>query len=335
MPISDRRKQFRALSLALLLVLLAHLLVMGGLIGGWLGWPDESEAPVPESLSVRLVTPAAPPQSAPRPTSVRPKPTPEPAPAAQVAPDMPAAGAADSGVVPQTPVPRLPPAAERLPKAGRLAVEAFWGEYQLGAAPLGRGEIEIGFPADDRYVITLSARAVRWLSVFVSGEVKFLSEGRLGPDGLIPERFYQSTPRQGPSESRFDLDRGLAQLKPGGPELPMPPGVQDRLSVVFQLALWGQSRPGGLQPGETLAVPLAGRSEVRQLRFSVGDREDLVLPGGILVSAIRISSDPFEFSRQGQIEMWLDPADRYFPARILYREPSGRTLDFLAIRPVF
>lgn len=225
-----------------------------------------------------------------------------------------------------------PPPIDRVPKSGALAMEAYWGEFGLDRQPLGRGEIVLGYPGDERYEIALVARAVGWLSAFVSGPVEIRSEGRLTPEGLVPERYRQNTPRRGLQESLFDPGANTARLKADGPLVPAPPGLQDRLSVVFQIAWIGESQQGGLTPGQRFSFPLATDRELKIVAFQVGDEEDLVLPGGILVPALRVTSDPIDTRRMGLIDVWLDPTDRHLPVRIRYTEPSGRALDFLAIR---
>ncbi len=297
-------------------------------------------APILVTLIERPRLPPPPPLPPPAPADPAP---PEPALAPEVAANVessgiqggvsaPGAGEAPLSAPPAAPPSQpVPPVRESLPAEGGLAIQAFLGEYALGEKPLGVGEIRLSFPGQDRYEIELTARATGWVSALVSGDVRFKSEGTLSPYGLKPKRYSQFTPFRGASESRFDADRG-AQLTPDAPWIYLPAGLQDRLSVVFQLAFIAQTRPEQFGAGQRHVLPMATHREIKPLAFTVSDPEELVLPGGILVSAIKVSSDPFEFRRQGRIEIWLDPADRFYPVRIQYREPGGRVLDFIAIR---
>jgi hypothetical protein len=305
-------------------VTLGHLLLLALL---WLDlqWllrltPRPIEAPPLEFAWVRPIPPAgavAPVQNA-RPESPPPEPLAvEPVPTEK-------AQAQQAGA----PTPPI----DRVPKSGALAMEAYWGEFGLDRQPLGRGEIVLGYPGEERYEIALVARAVGWLSAFVSGPVEIRSEGKLTPEGLVPQRYRQNTPRRGLQESVFDAATNTARLKADGPTVPAPAGLQDRLSVVFQIAWIGESQKGGLAPGQRFTFPLATDKELKHVAFQVGDEEDLVLPGGILVPALRVTSDPIDSRRMGLIDVWLDPTDRHLPVRIRYTEPSGRALDFLAIR---
>ncbi len=312
-------------------VLLLHALVLAWLSDTLVGWVRllPSQEPSPVEVSWVLPPPTVQPQSKAKPT------IPLPPPAAEPSADEPAPTSTNLDASTTQAAASPGPRAAEMPKPGVLAVEAYWGVHALDGQPLGRGEIRLEYPNPGEYALTLKAKAVGWLSVFVSEPVELMSAGQLGPDGLVPTRFKQNTPRRPPAESRFDPAAKTAQLAADAPVIPAPEGLQDRLSVAFQLAWIGESQPKGLEPGQRFEIPLATHKEVRTVAFQVGDPEDLVLPGGILVSALRVTSDPLQTRRMGQIDLWLDPADRHFPVRILYSEPGGRALDFLAIRSVF
>ncbi|MEY2776475.1 MAG: hypothetical protein RLY30_573 [Pseudomonadota bacterium] len=328
----------------LALILVAHLLLVWGLdqLTGreaerLLQRPPIMVQLIPSPV-VTLQRPAAPSPASPPPPAVLPDPPsagePLVNPATRFAADESAANASGSGrdkpvspaAAPPAPAPR-----ESLPESGTLAIQAFLGEYALGEDPLGVGEIRLSFPRPDRYEIELKARAQGWVSAVVSSEVAFRSEGALTPYGLQPTRYAQVTPFRGATESLFDPEQG-ARLKPDSPWIYRPAGLQDRLSVVFQLAFLAQTRPEQFGSGQRHVIPMATDREIKPLAFTVGNPDELVLPGGILVNALLVESDPFEFRRQGRIKIWLDPADRFYPVRIQYSEPSGRMLDFIAIR---
>lgn len=332
------------LLLIVVLVLLAHLVVawlVKGLLANW-SFP----APTEQMLFAQLVQPPSPPLPSPAPAvpSV-PKASPSLPPVAAPPPPGPTAAVSTElkpqasspqdpylGALEKTEALRLSRPADLMPNQGVLPLRAYWGRYDQGGQLLGEGEIVMHYPTPAQYQVALRARALGWLSLLVSGEVGIKSEGILTSAGLSPMHFEQVTPRRGRVESRFDPVARLAVLRPTQDPMPIPVGTQDRLSVVFQLAWLGESQPGGLRPGQRFDLPLATLSEVRMLTFHASDREDLAFPGGMVVPTIKVVSDPFQFRRVGQIQIWLDQADRHMPARILYTEPDGRALDFLAIR---
>ena len=223
----------------------------------------------------------------------------------------------------------------RLPVSGILAVQAYLGRYALDGDPLGRGELWVEFPSPDRYRLRLWAKAEGWASIFVREPVVFESTGRIDDRGLRPEIYRQQTPFRGLSESRFDTEGGTAVLEKGQDPQPLPEDFQDRLSIIFQLSWLSQRNPESLRYGGMTEVKIAGRRRFFEGTFRAELPEDIVLPGGIVVTAVRLVSERLQSNREGQIEIWLDAADQNLPVRILFSEPSGRALDFLVIRDVF
>lgn len=224
---------------------------------------------------------------------------------------------------------------DRLPKAGVIQMQAYLGRYSLDAEPLGAGQLEMIFPSDDQYEIALIARAQGWASFFVRDAVSFVSKGKLSQSGLRPEYFHAQTPFRGKVTSHFDHRSSQGFLDGSSNPTVLPDQFQDRLSVIFQLAWMAQAHSDAMNFGQRHILAVATRQGFREATFTVEGSQDLVLPGGILVSAIRLVSDPIKGRREGHIEVWLDPADRFLPARMLFVEASGQAVDFLAIRPVF
>jgi len=312
------------------------------------------DPPAPTETVVRLIAPMQPPpalaQTKP-PVAKRQTPMPPAAPVAPAdddrapvfenaieteGPSPQAISEPEEAALPELPEPPLSPLSAQLPRSGEIRMQAYLGRYQLDSEPLGVGSLAVTFPEEGRYEIRLSAQAQRWAALFVREELRFYSQGRLTTEGLIPEIFESHTPFRGKTRSSFDPLTGKAFLGAGRDGVPLPEAFQDRLSVIFQLAWIGQNRPGALDFGARHTLTVAGTREFRATTFTVEGPEDLVLPGGILVSAIRLISDRVSGERrEGQIEVWLDPSDRFLPARILFRESSGQAVDFLAIRAVF
>lgn len=308
--------------------LLAHGLVALWFLGMFDATQDDSIDLPPPALAVALLPPAPAVPATPPPPPRQSPPLP---PAAESLPAE-STGVADAANTQgQAPT----PTSADMPRDGDILMEAYLGAYELGADPLGKGRLRLSYPAADRYQIELSAQAQRWLRVLYRGEVVVKTAGRIGELGLVPERYEQGLSDKAPTVSTFDWASGLAVLKEGEAPVPLPQGMQDRLSIAFQLGLQAEADPNFLMPGRRLTVPMAGRGRILPLTFNITDPEDLVLPGGILVSAIRIESDPLQTARSGVVKLWLDPADRHLPVRIQLSEAGGRTIDFLSIRNDF
>lgn len=360
MTIGPVRKPLHSLGKAgLSFSVLAHILIAVGVVSVFQDLRGPSITPGSVARVQLLAPPPAPaPRPAPAP-SVIPRPKPPPTAPLQTPPENliapePLAEMSDSEIDPgeasgidtgvteavgplpaQSPEPVTPAMTELLPQSGEIRMQAYLGRYQLDSEPLGVGSLSVVFPEPDRYEIRLAAQAKGWASVFVRAPVAFESKGKLTVDGLVPETFESLTPFRGTVISSFDLLTGQATLSPGLPSVALPERYQDRLSVIFQLAWVGQTQPGALEFGARHTMTVAGTKAFRAATFTVEGTEDLVLPGGIVVSAIRLLSDKVSGRREGQIEVWLDPSDRYLPVRMLFRETSGQSIDFLAIRAVY
>ena len=335
-------------------------LVLSVLVHAWIVWllslglarPVFSPLPSLESIAIELTSPE--PEPPPLPPSEPPaaqtpvlpmgasqeEPQPETSPEPddmQVPPEDSLADATEpSDATPVESAGQGPVGAEpRLPVSGVLAVQAYLGRYALDGDPLGRGELWVEFPSPNRYRLRLWAKAEGWAAIFVREPVVFESNGRIDDQGLRPELYRQQTPFRGVSESRFDEASGTAVLEQGQAPLELPEDFQDRLSIIFQLSWLSQLNPDSLRYGGTTEVKIAGRRRFVAASFRAELPEDIVLPGGIVVTAIRLVSERLQSNREGQIEIWLDAADQNLPVRILFSEPSGRALDFLVIRDVF
>ena len=75
------------------------------------------------------------------------------------------------------------------------------------------------------------------------------------------------------------------------------------------------------------------RKKLKEIKLIADLPEEIVLPGGVLVEAIKIKSKIIESKRPGIMTFWLDPADNFLPVRISYKsEKTKKSLDFLVLR---
>lgn len=160
------------------------------------------------------------------------------------------------------------------------------------------------------------------------------SEGRLDPQGLSPLRFTQQRagrPGQAPRDAaatNFRRSEGPGQgsisFSASAELVPMPDGVQDRISWWLQLAAIVAAAPQRFQPGASLHMPVIGlRGEAMEWVFEVRDEAALDLPVGHIARTVhlrRAAVGPYG----GEIELWLDPARHYLPVRLLFSQPDER-----------
>jgi hypothetical protein len=223
------------------------------------------------------------------------------------------------------------PRPEELPGVGGVALSVFFGDH-AGNTPIATGSIEISFPAEGRYQIRLLTKAMGWAAVFAPNPLFAETVGRIGPGGLQPERYIHRSPRGREEVSTFDYETGKVIYSSLKEPLPLEKGIQDRLSFMIQLAWMLKIDPERFSVGESILLPMAGRNKVEKVNFTVISESDIVLPGGVIVPAIHLSTYGRGERVRGQIDVWLDRTDRLLPVRIRFEEARGQVLDLLAVR---
>lgn len=317
-------------------VLLLHLIILTGLDRVLLGLvaPPESQPAGP--LAVQMLPPPTMPKLPQAPPSPQPMPpaiVSEAALAAAPAPEpVQQPGTDDTQAPPQAVdlASRVPTDSE-LPQVGGVALTAFWGEHTSGTQ-IGRGSIQLNFMPDGRYNIKLVTEAVGWATIFASKPLYAETVGTIGPGGLRPERYTHRSPRGKEEVSVFDYENKKITYSSLKEPLPLLNGIQDRLSFMIQLAWMMKVAPERFTLGETVDLPMAGRNKVEEVSFWVESDADIVMPGGILVPAVHLSSHREGERFKGKIDIWLDRTDRLLPVRIRFEEVRGQVLDLLTVR---
>jgi hypothetical protein len=327
--------------LVALAVTLAHLLVISGAVrflGGIL-FMDPAREPTlisaqmlaPPVQPARPVRPPAPPTPAFVPAPAADSATAEPTEQAQDAVETEQAALQEPQVLAETRLKDRQPLAEELPQTGAIAIDAYWGDFKDGS-PIARGSIEISFPEPDRYQIRLVTKAQGWAAIFAPKPLQAETSGRLGPGGFRPDRYTHVTPRGKEEVTQFDYQANTVTYSSIKEPFALPAGIQDRLSFMLQLAWMMKVAPERFTLGESVTVPMAGRKAIEEVSFMVLSDQPLVLPGGILVPAVHLSSYQVRDRFSGRIDVWLDQADRLLPVRIRFEESRGQVVDLLAIR---
>ena len=325
------------------LALGVSLLLHGALVGG-LAWRlPQWEAPAePATLDVQLlqapapvpVMSAAPPRPqpplpkprAPRPTA-RPQRSPPEWPAEPVAEAAAPAAPADARpavavVVPVEPVPAIAPteaapapALNALPPRLDLRFQVRYG--------LASGEQTLVWANEgEHYTLTSVVAATGLTGVFYRGRFVQTSRGRITPQGLQPEEFWDQRGDKR-SNARFDSAQGQITLMPekGAPRQFAYQGeVQDALSLFFQLALTAPP------PDGRLSYRVFNGKKLRDYTYEVRGEETLDTALGPLrtLHLARVADDG-----DGSFEAWLAIDRHYLPVRVLRSDDKGGTMALL------
>jgi hypothetical protein len=155
------------------------------------------------------------------------------------------------------------------------------------------------------------------------------SEGKVGPEGLLPERFAQQRRGRDAQATNFRRQEGLISFSTTADVFELPEGVQDRLSWWFQLAAILDAAPERYPAGGTLHMTVIGlRGEARDWAFEVIGPELLDLPDRAALPTLHLHR-PKIFTHSGEIDVWLDPSRRHLPVRLIHRLPDERSWELL------
>lgn len=228
------------------------------------------------------------------------------APAALVPPSHSAAQAAPEPT-PGAPPPQLPD-----PALWRYEATASW--RGLPAA----GQAELAWQHDgSEYEATLAIRVPSMPARLQR------STGRIGPEGLLPQRFSDRTR----SEEAAHFDRAGGRIVFSGNRAPaaLEPGAQDRLSVLLQVSALLAGDPSRFTEGRRLLLQAAGTRGADRWELVVDGAQELALPGGT-VTATKLSRAP-RHEYDARMEAWFGPGPAYGPVRLRLTWPHGDWLD--------
>jgi len=323
---------------ALAAVLALHALLLWWAAPAWFDGSDAQPA-APPTLRVRSIALAAPPavvataapaSPAPRallaapPAATRPVvvrvDTPAPPSTAASTPDAPPQPTTDPNADAQAeardPLPAIdvPVYATKLPPAGawryRLQRGLVAGEATLDWAPA----------ADGRYDARLEGR-IAGVTV-----LDWTSRGAIDGAGIAPERF--ALRRRGREQNAANFQREAGKVTFSGPkhELPLLPGVQDRLTWLLQTSAIAAAAPQRLVPGAKLVLMVVGA------RGGAGVWSFTVQAGAEPLVHLLREPDPGR-AHDLRVEVWLDPARGFLPQRALLAPANGGAVLALDLEP--
>jgi len=304
-----------------------------------------SSAPMPVASEPPPVAPepfeppeAAPPEalplssaSAPAPASIpAPKPEPDPASLPSVAPPAPAPAPAVAVAVAVEPAatakiaePEAQPAAQPIPSRPLVwpGSKALTYQLEVNSFPLP-ARAELRWRHDGaQYEASLALQSL--ISVVRT------SKGAITPQGLEPLRYGEKITARSETAVHFQRDKGIVSFSNNKPSVQLLPGMQDEVSVFFQVAALLGGSPQHFVAGTEIPFQTAESRAVRSLVFMVGKSEVVDLPGGRVPTLYLSHTEPpaFEGARSSKGEIWAAPGLDYLPVHIRITEPSGTTYD--------
>ncbi len=163
------------------------------------------------------------------------------------------------------------------------------------------------------------------VKAFLIGGRSQTSRGRVGPQGLQPERFGDKTRSE--HAAHFDYAAQRITFSANTPAAPLHEGAQDRLSVFIQLGALLAAAPGRYPAGTQLTLPTASATSSTSWTFSVEGPQVLQLPVGE-IAAVRLQRVPAADKPYDQkAELWLGVDLGYLPVRIRITQANGDWAD--------
>lgn len=206
----------------------------------------------------------------------------------------------------------LPPATP--PPSTRLHYDVTGNVKGIGYKAQGTLDWTV---ADSRYEARMEMR------VLLLGSRSQTSTGRIGPHGLMPERFADKSRSE--KATHFDAAQQRIRFSSNAPEVPLLPGAQDRLSLFLQLASLLQARPQAYATGQTVDMQVAGTGDAPIWRFDVGEESTISLPAGEFKVRHLVRQPRKEFD--STVEMWLAPSLHHLPVRLRVTQSNGDVAD--------
>jgi hypothetical protein len=164
------------------------------------------------------------------------------------------------------------------------------------------------------------------------GNLRFESKGQVTPAGLAPVTYLETRRKR---EKLVAIDRAGKQVKfSGGQMAAAPDGLQDRTSVLLQLASLARGDAAAFTAGKTFTVPVAGSSQVQEWTFEVAGEESLTTPMGKL-RTVHVKRQPRpgrDAPDEQRVDVWLAPERNWLPVRVRLHEANGDEFDQVVSR---
>jgi hypothetical protein len=319
---------------AMLLSLMAHLIVAGSASEWWTA--PAPEIPFPIEARLNLAAEPAPPVAVlssspsaktrlPAATEEVVAPTPEPPPSGlphevvAAAPQQVTEPVQPVAVPPvQTPAAPEPAAPAQAPPRGlrnlperialRYSVQSGEDGFSIGQTTYS------GQFRDGRYSLVSVTEATGITALFVSGKIIQTSEGRVTPNGLQPEQFWNVKGGKRQLPVRFDWVQQRLLLPGGSVELA--PQTQDLMSFPFHLAMLVRDEDA------EWTLPVTNGKKLREYGFRVIGREQLAA-GDSRIETLHLQGGR---SGEGSLDVWLAPTRNWLPVRIRMLDQKGKVI---------
>ncbi len=196
-------------------------------------------------------------------------------------------------------------------------------DYTIRADVIGlvlEGTSQINWMSDaSKYTLQLETRTAL-TGVLLTDK----SVGSFDRYGLAPNSYSMRRFRKDPAVAHFDRQAGQINFAGDGTPYKLQGGEQDRASVLWQLMSTARARPT-LTAGSKWTYYVAGHRGGEPWTFQLKDKQKVPTGLGEL-EAWHFAHVPADKKTTTQVDIWLAPAQEWFPVKIRFSEPNG---DFI------
>ncbi|MCL4725418.1 MAG: DUF3108 domain-containing protein, partial [Rhodocyclaceae bacterium] len=207
------------------------------------------------------------------------------------------------------------------PHQGRIRFAITRGEGELGTL---LGQSTHSWKQDGlSYTLQTVTETTGLAALFRAVRVVQISEGELGPAGLVPHEFRVERNGRPAERARFDWDAGKLTLQSGERilrQVALSPGTQDVLSQIYQIGLAGAA-------ARVEMMIATGKNYGRYAYEAVGDETIATRFGELRTWHVKTPALPGEQA----MELWLASDYRNLPVRIRFLDRKGEVFEQNAV----
>ena len=212
----------------------------------------------------------------------------------------------------------------------KYPVYVYYGGYDMNSKPVGKGFLSYSFNStDSNYKIELFAEAMGWAQIFLRRPIFFSSKGYVSGIILKPTYYETHTPKRGKSFVEVAQASNLITFPGKTSDERFFGNIYDPLSLIFQIASY--SKNGQIfnkENSETFQV--FNRKKLEEIQLNPSPPEEMILPNGDFITAVKIISRVQRGGKKGDISFWLDTSYDHHPVRITFENKTKNySLDFL------
>ena len=212
----------------------------------------------------------------------------------------------------------------------KYPVYVYYGGYDMNSKPVGKGFLSYKFNRiDSNYKIELFAEAMGWAQIFLRRPVFFSSKGYVSGVILKPTHYETHTPKRGKSYVEVAQASNLIKFPGKMSDKRFFGNIYDPLSLIFQIASY--SKHGQIFNKEnSKTFQVFNRKKLEEIQLNPSPPEEMILPNGDFITAVKIISRVQRGGKKGDISFWLDTSYDHHPIRITFENKTKNySLDFL------